>query len=651
MTLHRQLIIAISLLFIALFLGTWVINIQSTRAFLEEQLASHAQDTATSLGLSLSPHMKDNDLATMNTMVNSIFDRGYYKKIIVTNMDGAPLIEKQLPVRIENVPDWLVNWIPLQTPERASLIMSGWKQAATIRVSSHPGYAYIELWSSTTLMLGWFVTLTLLSIGITSIALRFLLKPLAAVEKQAEAISARKYDLQNTLPRTRELRSVVVAMNKMTDKVREMFETQASATERLRELAYVDPLTGLGNRRYFETQAQSYIGSAGVSQGALFLIRLEGLQTLNESRGFAVGDLFIKSTAMRLSEVMPADENLLLARLTGGDFAVLTKDVTDVQTEELATRITHQLAQLYPDGLAYVQNVVQAGVAMYKQGDDLRELLAQSDTALRSAQATAPNSWTRFQRTEHSSTQGLSRQEWTSRLKHAIEEKLFVLYAQQAIQLKNPQHLLHHEVLLRLPAEDGKLFTADKFMPFAAQLGVIKDIDYQVIEKVISHLSSKEPSSPIAINLSSAAMRDEAFIEKTLQSLRNCKTSLIFEVSEFIAVRELEHVKRFAVQLHALDHHIAVDHFGRAFSSFGYLQSLRPLYVKIDGAFTHNICDDRDKQFYIRSLCSVAHSLDIQTIVSGIEQPNQWPMLASLNIDGVQGYASGQIIPIEQIGQ
>ncbi len=650
MTLHRQLIIAISLLFMALFLGTWVTNIQSTRAFLEQQLASHAQDTATSLGLSLSPHMQDNDLPTMNAMVNSIFDRGNYKEITVTDMDGAVLIERVLSVELDNVPDWLVSWVPLQTPERSSLIMSGWKQAATVRVSSHPGYAYVELWSSTAMMFGWFAALTLLSIGITSIALRILLKPLAAVEKQAEAISARKYELQKTLPRTRELRSVVVAMNKMSDKVREMFETQAGTTEHLRELAYADPLTGLGNRRYFETQAQSYLSSA-TSQGALLLIRMEGLQALNESQGFAVGDQFIKSAAMRLNELMPTDENILLVRLTGGDFAVLTKDVTVGETEQLATRITDQLGQLYPDGLAYSQNVVQAGVVVYKHGDELHELLAQADTALRSAQATAPNSWTRFQRTADSSDQSIGRQEWALRLKRAIDENLFLLYAQQAIATQSPQQTLHHEVLLRLPNEDGKLFSANKFMPFATQLGLIKEIDYLVIEKVILHLASRRSASPIAINLSSAAMKDHAFIEKTLEMLRHCKATLIFEVSEFIAVRELEHVIHFATQIHALGHHIAVDHFGRAFSSFGYLQSLRPIYVKIDGAFTLNIIDDKDKQFYIRSLCSVAHSLDIQTIVSGIENPEQWPVLAALNVDGVQGYASGQIVPFEKISQ
>ncbi len=160
-----------------------------------------------------------------------------------------------------------------------------------------------------------------------------------------------------------------------------------------------------------------------------------------------VGDQFIKPAAMRLRDLIPTDENILLVRLTGGDFAVLTKHVTDAKTEQLATHITHQLAQLYPDGLAYSQNVVQAGVAMYKQGDELHELLAQADTALRSAQDTTSNGWTRFQRTADSSHQSMGRQEWILRLKQAIEKNFSVLYAQQAIALKPPQHPLHYECI------------------------------------------------------------------------------------------------------------------------------------------------------------------------------------------------------------
>ena len=85
MTLYRQILISIVILFVLMFVGTVVINIRSASQFLEEQLESHAQDTATSLGLSLSPHMLGKDLPTMRSMVDAIFDRGYYREIKIVS--------------------------------------------------------------------------------------------------------------------------------------------------------------------------------------------------------------------------------------------------------------------------------------------------------------------------------------------------------------------------------------------------------------------------------------------------------------------------------------------------------------------------------------------------------------------------------------
>ena len=81
MTLYRQLLIFTLVLFLVLFTCTWIIKLQSTRSFLEDQLESHAQDTATSLGLSITPYIAENDIVTIETMINVVFDRGYYRTI------------------------------------------------------------------------------------------------------------------------------------------------------------------------------------------------------------------------------------------------------------------------------------------------------------------------------------------------------------------------------------------------------------------------------------------------------------------------------------------------------------------------------------------------------------------------------------------
>ena len=98
MTLFRQLLIFTLILFFLLFAGTWYALIQGTRTFLSEQLVSHAQDTATSFGLSITPHIAVEDYATVDTMMNAVFDRGYYKTIRVTDIEGNVKVERSLSV-------------------------------------------------------------------------------------------------------------------------------------------------------------------------------------------------------------------------------------------------------------------------------------------------------------------------------------------------------------------------------------------------------------------------------------------------------------------------------------------------------------------------------------------------------------------------
>ena len=226
MTLYRQLVLYTLVLFFVLFAGTWLVNLESTRSFLIHQLESHAQDTATSLGVSISQYSSDNDLPAIESMINAVFDRGYYRVVRYTDTRGNILIDRTLDVTIENVPQWFISLIPLKTPEASANVMAGWLQAGTIFVKSHPGYAYRALWENVVRMTGWFLACGIFVLLAGGFVLRRLLQPLVLVEKQADALCRKEYEIQEPLPRTRELRRVVEAMNRMTRKVKEMFEEQ-----------------------------------------------------------------------------------------------------------------------------------------------------------------------------------------------------------------------------------------------------------------------------------------------------------------------------------------------------------------------------------------------------------------------------------------
>ncbi len=225
MTLYRQLIIFTLALFFILFTGTWLAKVESTRTFLADQLESHAQDTATSLALSITQYMIEKDMPTIESMINAVFDRGYYGSIQLSDVRGDVLIERNLDVSIENVPPWFIRWIRLEAPDASAGIMSGWNQAGSVYVKSHPGYAYKTLWEDVIRTTIWFVACGIFVLVAGSLGL-MLLKPLVLAEQQADAICRKEYEIQNAHRGPLSSRRVVEAMNRMTNKVKEMFEEQ-----------------------------------------------------------------------------------------------------------------------------------------------------------------------------------------------------------------------------------------------------------------------------------------------------------------------------------------------------------------------------------------------------------------------------------------
>nr|4U65_A Chain A, Two component histidine kinase, GGDEF domain protein/EAL domain protein [Legionella pneumophila subsp. pneumophila str. Philadelphia 1]4U65_B Chain B, Two component histidine kinase, GGDEF domain protein/EAL domain protein [Legionella pneumophila subsp. pneumophila str. Philadelphia 1]4U65_C Chain C, Two component histidine kinase, GGDEF domain protein/EAL domain protein [Legionella pneumophila subsp. pneumophila str. Philadelphia 1]4U65_D Chain D, Two component histidine kinase, GGD len=125
---------------------TYFITMNNARNFFIQQLESNAQDTATSLGLSLSQSLINHDVPTMDSMVKAVFDRGYFSSIKVQDIKGKVIIlKKQLPQE-SDIPQWFVNLIKWPSTEKSSLIMDGWMQAGVVLVASDPSYVYASLW-------------------------------------------------------------------------------------------------------------------------------------------------------------------------------------------------------------------------------------------------------------------------------------------------------------------------------------------------------------------------------------------------------------------------------------------------------------------------------------------------------------------------
>ncbi|WP_129127811.1 bifunctional diguanylate cyclase/phosphodiesterase [Geomonas oryzae] len=648
MTLYRQLIIFTVVLFLLLFTGTWYAKLANTRTFLTDQLESHVQDTATSLALSISPHVAQKDLTTVEGMINALFDRGYYQKITYTGPRGEVLIDRTLPVKVEDVPQWFVKLVPLKTPEAEADVMAGWNQGGTILVKSHPGYAYETLWNEVISMTVWFAGCAVFMLAAVGIGLKLLLKPLAAVERQADALGRGEYELQDPLPRTREFKSVAEAMNRMTVKVKEMFGEQAARAEGLQERAYHDPLTGIGNRRFFETQVGADL-TEGQGRGLLMLARVHALEALNTERGLQAGDELLKRVAVLLQEAVSGYGEAVLSRLTGGDFGIFLPHHSSSEAEIIATEIANDLGRLARERLSLSDNIANLGVAAYEGSITLSRLLSEADLALSAAQSKGANGW-ELRAVSGESALPMGQQQWKESLVQALEERRVTLDAQAVIANTKERKVKQLELFARIAQEDGTALDAALFLPIAERLKLVSAIDRMVIEEALRFDFRTIGVERIAVNISPTSLEDEAFrgwLHGYLKGLPSGSPHINFEFSEFAAVQHLELIREFAAAVRACGHGIGLDHYGRSFSKLGYLKSLRPEYVKIDRAYTGELLSgENDSGFYVASLCSVAHSIDIAVVAEGVESEEQAAVLKELNLDAMQGYFFGRPKPL-----
>lgn len=651
MTLYRQLIIFTLALFFILFAGTWFAKLETTRSFLVDQLESHAQDTATSLGLSLSQHMVSRDMPTIESMISAIFDRGYYRVIRLTDVGGHVVSERVLEVTIEDVPPWFIRWIPLETPDATANVMAGWIQAGEIHVKSHPGYAYKTLWDDVVRTTLWFLACGIFVLIAGGFGMRVLLRPLFLVERQADAICRKEYEIQERIPWTREFRRVVEAMNRMTVKVREMFEEQVIQAEGLRERAYHDPVTGLGNRRYFDTQVTARLDRRdSVTKGILLLVKLNDLDRLNRQRGFQAGDEFLKRAAAMLQDATAPYATRVLARLTGGDFGIFLPDVPPWDAEAIASGVAGHLGRIAAERIAVTDNVGYVGAATYETTVTLARLLSEADLALTAARQTGPNGFSVRAITDATDKMPLGQQQWKELLEKALHERRISLDAQPVVKTTDRSRLLHLEIFSRIVLEDSTLLSAGVFMPLAERLKLVSSIDRIVIEEVMKLDHSRLEVGRIAVNVSPASLQDDSFrlwLQSALKALPRTAPRMIFEFSEFSALQNMDLVRDFSTLVREYGHAMGLDHYGQSFSNLGYLKSMRPDYVKIDRAYTGELKDEEnDSRFFIGSLCSVAHSIDIMVIAEGVETEQQVQVLRELKVDAVQGYVVDRPKPI-----
>lgn len=645
MSLRNQLLLALSALFLAVLTVIQAVSVVGTRSYLEQQLASHAQDAATTLSVTLSQSLGKSDVVLAQAQVLSVFDRGYYKRIEVLGTNRKPLVSNELAEKIEGVPLWFVNWLPIETPAGEAFVGSGWKQLGKVIVVSQPTFAYQYLWANSSQLLQWLLAIYAIALGLALATLHLVLKPLHAIEKTAIDVQAKRFEQIAQLPKAPELARVVVAMNQMSRRVGEMLDAETAKVMTLHKQAYEDELTGLSNRRGFELQlSELLLGEHQFGLAAVVVVEIDDMRLLNRAQGYLTVERVLKVIATSAREVFAAESITILARSNEFNFSFVVADLSGQRATELATLLRQSIMDKLLGDSAATMIGINVGVAFFNQRDHRSDVFARADLAVESARQQDRNGFFVLdEKTDENASLGSSG--WRTLIQTALVENRWQLLRQSVLSLTLPQVVLQGECMARLVDQQGRLIPASNFMPMAARHRLMPEIDQAVILLAIDHLKESLPDAcRVAINLSPQSMTDTDFMvwfAATLSDLRSGGSRLAFEVSEFGALRNPKATQRVRDLIRSHGGQFGIDHFGLDPKALQLLRDLLPDYVKLSGSLMDDIERVESVSNMLTSFVSLAHSLDVVVVAQQVERQEQVLVLGKAQVDAAQGYFFG----------
>ncbi|WP_299573979.1 EAL domain-containing protein [uncultured Shewanella sp.] len=410
-----------------------------------------------------------------------------------------------------------------------------------------------------------------------------------------------------------------------------------------------DPLTGLPNRVQFEAMLEEVIDTQDRLPACVAFLDLDQFQVINDVSGHKAGDELLCQVSKRLSLLLRTGD--IVARLGGDEFGILMFHADKESAEQVAKRICQQLSQHEFTWGEITHNVsISMGLSeLNSRTEDIYSVMSQADAACRIAKEDGRNRWHFYSKNDPQMHQLYNQMLASVDIISALALNQFELFYQLIEPLSSDESGIHMEILLRMVQEDGRYVSPGVFLPAAERYNLASRIDRWVIDNLLKwgarHIEIWEQLSMVSVNLSALSLSDSKFmswLEMRLMVEPDLVSKLCFEITETAAVSQLEQATALIDLLKPLGCKLALDDFGSGFSSFAYLKCLDVDYVKIDGQFVVNVCDDRSDKAIVSAICQLGKDMDFEVIGEFVESEAIGQLLRELGVDYGQGYAIGK---------
>jgi diguanylate cyclase (GGDEF)-like protein/PAS domain S-box-containing protein len=428
------------------------------------------------------------------------------------------------------------------------------------------------------------------------------------------------------------------------------------AEQRLAHDAVHDALTELPNRVLFMDRLENRLERTKRKPDDLFAIMfidLDRFKVVNDSLGHAAGDQLLVTAARRLKQCLRPQDTL--SRLGGDEFAILLDQISEVGgAQQVADRIRGQLVTTTVLGAVERSPTASIGIVMYSPGyQTAEELLRDADSAMYHAKSLGGNQHQLFDGSMHVSAVELIQLE--GELKRAVEHKEWLVHYQPIISLADGIPVGAEALVRWLHPQRGVLPPKD-FIDVAEETGLILPIGEHVMRTACLQAKawreSGRPDFWVSVNVSGRQFRDKNLAEMVAEILLETGLpgdGLQLEITESVAIRDMEYTATLMDRFNALGVHISLDDFGTGYSSLSYLKKFPLNVLKIDRSFVQDIQLNGKSESLITGIIAMARSLGMQVVAEGVEKEEQLDFLRAQHCDNVQGFLLGRPIPAAEL--
>ncbi|MGT2438739.1 EAL domain-containing protein [Bradyrhizobium betae] len=414
--------------------------------------------------------------------------------------------------------------------------------------------------------------------------------------------------------------------------------------EELTKLARLDPLTGELNRSHLIAALAEAIEETTRfrSTAAFMLVGIDRLARVNDAFGFDVADAVILDVAKRIRARLRGGD--VLGRFSGNKFGLILKNCTvddmNVAAERFLAGIRDEVVPTRSGPVSVTASIGAVSMPRYARNTD--EAVNRAHETLDAAKRRRAGSFAAWRPDAARDAQRRVNIRVTDEIVTALNERRIKLAYEPVVSAASRERAFH-ECLVRMDQGGGQVLLAPDIVPVAERLGLIRLVDHRVLELVVAELAAA-PHICLSLNISPDTTMDPdwwASIESLMRAHPGVADRLIVEITETVAIQDIEDVRGFVTRLKNFGSRIAIDDFGAGYTSFRNLRKLGVDIVKIDGAFVQNITHSADDRAFVQTLIDLARRLDIKTVAEWVQDEDAANMLRDWGCDYIQGRLIG----------